>query len=100
MEPTSEQELKQLLEEGKITEEEYQQLKKAMKQRLPEDHHYPKNMSAGEFALRKKMLLFSLTMCVIGLPAGLILGLPFVWGLSIIGIIVNVINMKRYRIIK
>ncbi|MBL7214162.1 MAG: SHOCT domain-containing protein [Phycisphaerae bacterium] len=30
MEPTSEQELKQLLEEGKITEEEYHELKHAM----------------------------------------------------------------------
>jgi hypothetical protein len=41
----------------------------------------------------------SLTMCIIGLPAGLVLGLPFVWGLSIFGIIANVINMKRYGII-
>ena len=30
MEPTSEQELKQLLEEGRITEEEFQELKRAM----------------------------------------------------------------------
>lgn len=30
MEPTSEQELKQLLDEGKITEEEYKELKRAM----------------------------------------------------------------------
>ena len=33
MEPTSEQELKQLLEEGKITEQEYQELLKALRQK-------------------------------------------------------------------
>ena len=99
MEPTSEQELKQLLDEGRISEEEYQQLKEAMKQRLPEDDHHPKNMSAGELALRKKMLIFSLVCCVMGLPAGLILKIPFVWILSIIGIVVDLVNMKRYGII-
>ena len=99
MQPTSEQELKQLLDEGKITEEEYQQLKEAMQEKVSEDNGLSEKMSEGEYALRKKMLLFSLTMCIIGLPAGLILGLPFVWGLSIVGIIVNAINMKRYGII-
>jgi hypothetical protein len=33
MEPTSEQELKQLLEEGKITEQEYQELLEAIRQK-------------------------------------------------------------------
>ncbi|MHC4881586.1 MAG: SHOCT domain-containing protein [Planctomycetota bacterium] len=94
MEPTSEQELKQLLDEGRISQEEYQQLKEAMQQQLQSP-----TMSDGELKLRKKLLLFSLTMCIIGLPAGLVLGLPFVWGLSIFGIIANVINMKRYGII-
>jgi len=33
MEPTSEQELKQLLDEGRVTQEEYQELKQAMAER-------------------------------------------------------------------
>ena len=99
MEPTSEQELKQLLDEGKITEEEYQQLKEAMQKKMSKSNGCSENMSKGELALRKKMLIFSLICCVIGLPAGLVLKIPFVWILSIIGIVVNLINMKRYGII-
>ncbi|MHC4905554.1 MAG: hypothetical protein ACYTEN_06990 [Planctomycetota bacterium] len=50
MEPTSEQELKQLLDEGRISQEEYQQLKEAMQQQLQSP-----TMSDGELKLRKKL---------------------------------------------
>lgn len=100
MEPTSEQELKQLLEEGKITEEEYQQLKEAVRGRKPNEDIKLNTMSDGEFKLRKKMLIYGLTCSVVGLPIGLILELPYVWSLSIAGIVIGAIKMKKYRIIK
>ena len=50
MEPTSEQELKQLLEEGKITEEEYQELLEAIhKQPQPE---FIRHSTEGEFPFK------------------------------------------------
>jgi type III secretory pathway component EscS len=41
------------------------------------------------------MLIYGLTVSSIGLPVGLILNLPYVWVLSIIGIIVSLIKMKK-----
>ncbi len=100
MEPTSEQELKQLLEEGRITEEEYQQLNEAMQEKLSKDSSHSANMSAGEFAFRKKILIYGVSVSCIGLPAGLMMRLPYVWGLSIAGTIVGLYKMKKYGIIK
>jgi hypothetical protein len=39
-------------------------------------------------ACRKRVLTGSLIICLIGLPIGLLLRLPFVWGLAIAGIII------------
>ena len=38
-------------------------------------------------AWRKRVLTYSLIMCCIGLPVGIILKLTYVWALSIVGII-------------
>jgi hypothetical protein len=45
---------------------------------------------------RKKLLIYSLTVSIIGLPVGLILNLPYVWVLSIVGIVVSLIKMKNH----
>ena len=100
MEPTSEQELIQLLDEDKITEDEYLQLKEAMQEKQARDENDSKKMSPGEFALRKKMLIYGVSVSFIGLPVGLIMALPYVWGLSIAGIVVGLFKMKKLGIIK
>ena len=100
MEPTSEQELQQLLDEGKITEDEHQQLKGAMQERQSNKDSKPKTTPESELALRKKLLIYGLSASIFGLPTGLVLGLPYVWGLSIAGIVVGIIKMKKYGIIK
>ncbi len=38
--------------------------------------------------LRSRLLAFGLAGCGIGLPVGLILGIPYVWGLSVAGIVI------------
>ena len=37
---------------------------------------------------RKRTITGSFIICLFGLPIGLMLGIPYVWGLSIVGIIV------------
>lgn len=100
---TSEDELKKLLVEGKITEDEFRQLKHAMlagQSQQSEKEDCSNTMSDGELRLRKKLLIYSFVTSLIGLPVSLILGLPYVWGLSIAGIIVGLYKMKRYGVIK
>lgn len=46
-------------------------------------------------AYRKWILILCLVACIIGLPVGIQLGLPFVWGLAIIGIPVCIIKLLR-----
>lgn len=50
MEPTSEQELKQLLDEGKITEQEYQELLEAIHKRSQSELH--QQFSGAEFPFK------------------------------------------------
>ena len=47
--------------------------------------------------LRERMLAYGLVVSAIGLPAGIVLGLPVVWGLSIAGLVVGGIKMLRRR---
>lgn len=87
MEPTSEQALKRLLQEGNITEDEYNQLRAAIN--TPQSTKFPVSSEPRFEAYIKRVLKGTLITCsVIGLPAGLILDLPHVWILSILGIIV------------
>ena len=82
----SEQELLKLREEGKISEQEYTELL-GMIRRSPGDK--PGRVLPGEpqfQAFRKRMLLGSLVICILGGIIGLILQLPFVCGLSLFGI--------------
>jgi hypothetical protein len=44
--------------------------------------------------LRKKMLTYGFTMSLIGLPVGLIMKLPYVWGLADLGIIVGGLKLQ------
>ncbi|MCE5184904.1 MAG: hypothetical protein LLF76_02120 [Planctomycetaceae bacterium] len=99
MEPTSEQDLKRLLEEGKITQEDYSQLNETMSK---SKHTHPSSlgMSASEFALRKRLLIYGFVVCCIGLPAGLLLKLPVVWGLALAGILIGFFKMKSLGIVK
>lgn len=97
MEPTSEQALKRLLEEGNITEDEYNQLRQAIN--TPQPVKPPVSSEPQFEAYIKRVLKGSLIICgIIGLPAGLILNMPYVWILSILGIIVA--SIKLYIIQK
>ena len=63
MEPTSEQELKQLLDEGRITEEEYHELKQAMDQKnkeKPVEHERGENIPGLPHKLGKIALILAL----------------------------------------
>jgi hypothetical protein len=39
-------------------------------------------------AYRKRVLRGGLVICLLGLPVGLLLDIPYVWGLAIVGIII------------
>ncbi len=45
-------------------------------------------------AFRKRILISGLAMCIIGLPIGIILDLPYVWVLALVGIIVCTIKLR------
>jgi len=84
---SSEEELLKLRDEGKISEQEYAEL-------LGTIRHSPGNKSRKELpaepqfqAFRKRILISSLVICILGGVIGLILQLPFVCGLSLLGII-------------
>ena len=49
------------------------------------------------WAFRKRLLLFGLICCVLGLPVGIAINRPYVWGLSIIGIIVASMKLRLPR---
>ncbi len=44
-------------------------------------------------AFRRRTLTGGLLLCLIGLPIGVVLGLPVVWGLAIAGIIIGGIKL-------
>lgn len=98
MEPTSEQELKQLLEEGKISQDEYNQLFNSLysaKQKSLQRSDEPQFE-----AYRKRVLTGAQIICLFGLPIGIYLNLPHVWILSIVGIVVATLKLKSMRINK
>ena len=90
---SSEQELKKLLEEGKITEEEYSQLREAIN--TPKPGKSSKSSESEFQAFRKRVLKGGRILCIFSLPIGIILNLWPVWILSILGIIVATIKLKR-----
>ena len=54
--------------------------------------------SEPEFrAFRKRVLTRVLIMCIIGLPIGIVLEIPYVWGLSIVGIVVGSIRLVTLK---
>lgn len=99
----SEEELSRLREQGKISEAEYKQLHVAMQspsaplsQALANSQRCP--VTRELYAFRKRVLLTGFVICLIGLPVGLVLNLPFVWGLSILGLIA--VPIKLYLVNK
>jgi hypothetical protein len=53
------------------------------------------SMSRAEYRaiVRRRMLVYALVVSLIGLPVGLLLELPYVWGLSCVGIVVAGIRL-------
>ena len=95
---SSEEELLKLREEGKISEQEYAELLGTIR-RSPEDKSRKELPAEPQFqAFRKRILIGSLVICILGGVIGLILKLPLVCGLSLLGIIV--ISIKFHLINK
>ncbi len=91
---SSREELSRLREEGRISETEYQDLLAAI-QGPAGAQPQPRRCAEPQFqAFRRRVLTAGLVICLIGLPAGLILHLPIVWILSIVGIIVAPIKLS------
>ena len=85
---SSEQELLKLREEGKISEKEYAELLGTIR-RSPGDKSSKELPDEPQFqAFRKRIMVGGFVICILGIVIGLILNLPFVWGLGILGIIV------------
>ena len=86
---SSEDELLKLRQEGKISEQEYEELLGAIK-RPPANHSQMKPPAEPEFqAFRKRVMIGGFIISILGVIFGLILELPFVWVLGIIGMIVT-----------
>lgn len=85
---SSEEELLKLREEGKISEQEYEELLGAMR-KPPANHSQMKPPAEPEFqAFRKRIMIGGFISSILGVIFGLILELPFVWVLGIIGMII------------
>ena len=85
---SSEEELLKLREEGKISGQEYEELLGTIR-RSPGNNSSVESPAEPQFqAFRKRILAGSLVICILGVVFGLILKLPFVWGLGILGIII------------
>jgi hypothetical protein len=85
---SSEEELLKLREEGKISEQEYEELLGTIR-RSPGNSSDMKSPAEPQFqAFRKRIMVGGLVISVLGVVFGLILNLPLVWGLGILGIIV------------
>ncbi len=97
---SSEEELLQLRDEGKIIEQEYEELLGAMK-KPPANHSRMKPPAEPEFqAFRKRVMIGGFIISILGVIFGLILELPFVWVLGFIGMIVaplkyHLVNKRR-----
>lgn len=85
---SSEEELLKLREEGKISEQEYEELLGTIRW-SPVNNSNLESPTEPQFqAFRKRILVGGLVMSIVGIVFGLILNLPLVWGLGILGIIV------------
>jgi len=85
---SSEEELLKLREEGKISKQQYEELLGAIR-KPPKNNSNVELSAEPQFqAFRKRILIGSFIICILGVPFGLILELPFVCGLGILGIIV------------
>jgi hypothetical protein len=95
---SSEEELSNLRKEGKISQDEYQQLLAAVRKSSTNDEGLSGKSEACPIktelrALRKRILIAGMIICVIGVPVGFVLKIPFVWGLGLVGIAVIPIKM-------
>ena len=96
---SSEEELLQLRNEGRLSEDEYQQLLAAMRKSLPNEEGLSGKSEACPVktelrAFRKRVFITGMTICVIAVPLGFALEIPLVWGLGIFGIVA--ISIKMY----
>ena len=95
---SSEQELLKLREEGKISEQEYAELLGTIR-RTPGNKSRKESPAEQQFqAFRKRILVGSLVICILGGVIGLMLQLPFICGLSLVGIIA--VSIKFHLISK
>ncbi|MHC4659476.1 MAG: hypothetical protein ACYS83_09930 [Planctomycetota bacterium] len=93
---SSEEELLQLRNEGKISEDEYRDLLAAIKKPLPSDR---KVSPEAEFrAWRKRVLICAVIISSILIPIGLVCNLPFLAGAGTISIVVA--GIKLYMLNK
>jgi len=92
---SSEGELLELRNEGKVSEAEYQDLLAAIR-KSPTGKSEVKSPAEPAFqAFRKRIMVGGLIICILGVIFGLILEIPLVWGLGIFGIIVIPIKFHR-----
>jgi hypothetical protein len=85
---SSKEELLKLREEGKISEQEYKELFGTIR-RPPGHNSNVEPPAEPQFqAFQKRILVGGFIICILGVILGLILDLPFVWGLGLLGIIV------------
>ena len=90
---SSEEELLRLREEGKISEQEYEELLGTIR-RLPGNNSSKESPNEPQFqAFRKRILIGGLVICILGGVIGSILKLPLVCGLGLLGIIVASIKL-------
>lgn len=102
MKVTSEEELLKLREEGRISDDEYEELLEAIRRRPPGNSSVRPPTEPEFQAFRKRILVGGFIICILGIFFGLVLKLPLVWGLGLLGIIVipikaHLINMRRQR---
>ena len=85
---SSEEELLKLREEGKISEQEYEELFGAIRN-PPVDNSDIKPPAEPEFqAFRKRVMIGVFIISFLGIVLGTILDLPYIWVLGIVGMIV------------
>ena len=92
---SSREELLRLREEGRITEAEYRNLLAALQNPASTGPPPDRNAEPQFRAFRLRILTGALVICAIGLPVGIALRLPYVWILSIVGLVVGTVKLKR-----
>lgn len=95
---SSEEELLKLREEGKISEQEYEELLGAMRRSPAADFPIQPPTEPQFQAFRKRITIGGLIISILGVIVGFVLKLPLVWGLGILGIIV--VPLKYYLVNK